>query len=105
MNKLSLYSRIAEIEKIGFLVLTATDDPFVLSFANQKKFDPVMDDALCHRLMIKHDIVLKKIQDGDLGYSATFVNLALNEVGVVYSHNPNEAICLAIEKKHEKRAL
>jgi len=105
MHKLNICMIIAEIEKVGFQVITNTEQPFVLSLASQSKFDPIEDDGLCHRLMIKHEINLKRLIGNDFSYVASFIDPELGQTATAYSNNANDAICKAILKKNLSKEI
>ena len=63
-------------------------------FTSWPLLNPLIDDGMCFRLMLKHDIKLSRNRD--------------KEYVAMYSHcrgeddeSPNKAVCLAIIEKHK----
>jgi hypothetical protein len=72
-----------------------------IGFTSWPLLDPLTDDALCFKLMIKYDIAPFKCEFG--GYECVYdVDLVLSGSGVVNDENPNRAICIAIIHLREK---
>jgi hypothetical protein len=108
LTDLEICQRIAEIEgvkdKIEAAMMAIRQSSHHSIFAtgtvtSQQTFDdiynPLTDDALCFKLMIKYDIAPFKCEFG--GYECVYdVDLVLSGSGVVNDENPNRAICLAI---------
>mgnify|MGYP003636529076 FL=1 len=102
LTDLEICKRIAEIE--GFL--TDPDDkyPRYLRFKSgehvgYKTYNPLTDDALCFKLMVKYKIQLRKVTNGD-GWSASF-NKLNHSICTLFNTSPNKAICLAIIEAHK----
>ena len=74
-----------------------------IGFTSWPLLNPLTDDALCFRLMIKYGIILmtsrKEPKGKVLGYNAWYYEL-INKV-YVEGLNPNKAICLSIIKSKE----
>ena len=74
-----------------------------------KPYNPLTDDALCFRLMVKHGLELSPLYRGD--WCASHIDRYDYEECPVYGNaqgvdeNPNKAICLAIIAKHEENQL
>ena len=74
----------------------------VVGFESYPLLDPLTDDALCFRLMVKYDMAPFKCEFG--GYDCVYdMDLVLSGSGITNDENPNRAICLAIIEgnKHE----
>lgn len=112
MNNTAIYLAIAEIEGFtlnkrsnGESTYLAFDGDCPLGNAyrnmpfsfdkNNPTVDPAVVDALCYRLMLKHDIQLGKNNRGD--YVAKYTHCQGEE-----DADPNKAILLAIIAKSEK---
>ena len=118
MNKLTdleLCKRIAEIEGEEVTVRFDWDDNLRtrLSYGSEfedrmPEYNPLTDDALCFRLMVKYDIRVESfeptLKDGSDGYEyhcykQGALNYASNTLSI--SKSPNLAICLAIIEAHK----
>ena len=118
LSDLEIRKMITEIE-IKRLFLKAKSVEFdrtqncywinVVGFESYPLLNPLTDDALCFRLMIKHDINLTSmgpsLKDCSDGYEyhcyeqGAYINASST---LSISKNPNKAICLAIiESKAE----
>ena len=116
MNDLEICKRIAEIERINFDVVDdkvikirqgkitmhkeyhELDDMMKRLYASGNIFNPLTDDALCFRLMIKYKVEIdyddKDVsiyEDGDRKYIAISTES--------FTEKPNNAICVAIIKR------
>jgi hypothetical protein len=102
LTDLQICQRIAEIEGIQNQIEQAdTQHPYIYSEELNAEYDPLTDDALCFKLMIKYDIAPFKCEFG--GYECVYdVDLVLSGSGVVNDENPNRAICIAIIHLREK---
>jgi hypothetical protein len=98
LTDLEICKRLAEIEGLEFIVKM---DVFGFSecvFADSEnhagliRYNPLTDDALCFRLMIKYNVSFW--QNEDKGMFCAKVRDP--EFGVVRVKKPNIAICLAI---------
>ena len=100
LTDLEICQRIAEIEGrvisgVGSLNVFVKCEP---SLIGNEQYDPLTDDALCFKLMIKYKISLIQHQNNTAVYC-------------IWNHdqkhatntmtNPNRAICLAIIKSKE----
>ena len=103
MNKLTdleICQRIAEIEKrvisgVGSLNVFVKCEP---SLIGNEQYDPLTDDALCFKLMIKYKISLIQHQNN----TAVYCIWDHDEKHATNTMtNPNRAICLAIIKSKE----
>ena len=104
LTDLEICKRIAEIEGVefncdhGHVFYWLTEDSPV------QNYNPLTDDALCFRLMIKYDMV--PCRSDHLGvYECVYdIEIALcGGVGSILDESPNRAICLAIiESKKSK---
>jgi hypothetical protein len=96
LTDLEICQRIAEIEGIQNQIEQAdTQHPYIYSEELNAEYDPLTDDALCFKLMIKYDIAPFKCEFG--GYECVYdVDLVLSGSGVVNDENANRAICIAI---------
>lgn len=103
MNDLEICKRIAEIEGkepiemiqccVG--VWSDADDEFI-------EFDPLTDDALCFRLMVKYRVaLLDEYFTGIVGKWIAEISKRPKKVSEI-SELPNEAICLAIIEAHNE---
>lgn len=98
LTDLEICKQVAEIEgedcKVNFQNILVRIIPLGDTGTTNNCYDPLSDDGLCFRLMLKHDIKLSRNRD--------------KEYVAMYSHcrgaddeSPNKAICLAIIEKHE----
>ena len=63
--------------------------------------EPLADDALCFRLMLKYDMPPMKSETNNL-YDCVFdINKAISGAGIISNESPHKAICLAIIKSKE----
>lgn len=58
-------------------------------------YNPLTDDALCFRLMVKYGLIVGKATEGWSVYIGSLANFILND------KDPNRAICLSIIKVNE----
>jgi hypothetical protein len=94
LTDLQICQRIAEIEGVD-LMPYRQGDRTAFAAGSQTIYNPLTDDALCFKLMIKYDIAPFKCEFG--GYECVYdVDLVLSGSGVVNDENPNRAICIAI---------
>jgi hypothetical protein len=94
LTDLQICQRIAEIEGVD-LMPYRQGDRAAFAAGSQTIYNPLTDDALCFKLMIKYDIAPFKCEFG--GYECVYdVDLVLSGSGVVNDENPNRAICIAI---------
>jgi hypothetical protein len=99
LTDLEICKRIAEIEGFEFRIQNGKVLPENPAEAITGKltdvYNPLTDDALCFKLMIKYDIAPFKCEFG--GYECVYdVDLVLSGSGVVNDENANRAICIAI---------
>jgi len=99
LDDLSICKRIAEIEGLPFK-LTATSvrqtKPVDGAVNRVGHFDPLRDNDLCFRLMVKHNLTFEGLH---IEYG---VRLGVyDDSYVAIDENPNRAICLAIIKANE----
>jgi hypothetical protein len=100
LTDLQICQRIAEIEGVD-LMPYRQGDRTAFAAGSQTIYNPLTDDALCFKLMIKYDIAPFKCEFG--GYECVYdVDLVLSGSGVVNDENPNRAICIAIIHLREK---
>ena len=109
MNDLEIERRIADIEGIHYIETKYKGDGNFLALVSENdftgtppemigKYNPLTDDALCFRLMIKHGLTVctyYKIGDETPFYGA---EIGLEETE---ARTPHKAICLAIIKDNE----
>jgi hypothetical protein len=100
MTDLEICKRIAEIE--GFLIDPDDKYPRYLRFKGgkhegYKTYNPLTDDELCFKLMLKNDIVIRNRGNG---YYLATVNRFECDARIA-NKNPNKAICLAIIEAHK----
>jgi hypothetical protein len=95
MNDLEICKRIAEIEGGDWF-----ESEGVISSQNDlglcREYNPLTDDGLCFRLMVKYGI---SFWDTGNGYFAA--KKRAFGVNPVRRKNPNESICLAIIESHK----
>ncbi|MBE8233123.1 MAG: hypothetical protein HAW67_05250 [Endozoicomonadaceae bacterium] len=102
LTEIALCIRVAEIEGHKVVSDSVTDNlvpcdlgkhdnliPVNCEGKYLTQFNPIINDALCYRLMLKYDIKLSKNRDGQ--YVAMYSHCRGEE-----NINPNKAICLAI---------
>ena len=59
-------------------------------------FNPLIDDGLCFRLMVKYGVILSPHIGGN-GYVSVIENKTMEfAIADIYDDSPNKAICLAI---------
>ena len=103
LTDLEICQRIAEIENrvisgIGSLNVFVKCEP---SQVGNEQYDPLADDALCFRLMLKYDMPPMKSETNNL-YDCVFdINKAISGAGIISNESPHKAICLAIIKSKE----
>ena len=101
MNDLEICKRIAEIE--GVTVRDTGEDlewikcPKTAIEPKYDDYNPLTDDGLCFRLMVKYNCKLSKYSDGFSAYSQWD---HLNS-GRELTESPNKAICLSIIAAHK----
>jgi hypothetical protein len=112
MNDLEICKRIAEIEGVKFTVTgnEVAADAFqvheLFSCAHMGFiFNPLTDDALCFKLMVKHDVDLTHDFSGlwCASMNPTYAyDESVEDYGVIsYDKSPNFAILLAIIEAHK----
>lgn len=96
LTDLEICKRIAEIEGVDAYQHASYPDNPLWQRVNgiAEVYNPLTDDALCFRLMLKHDIAINR--DGDGYYWVAGRSIADN-----LHKNPNKAICLAIIAAHK----
>lgn len=102
MNDLDICKRIAEIEGLNnhisdnkkHIMVKDMSTP-ALRWIKFIEYNPLTDDALCFRLMIKYGYDFCQLQSSKL----YMVHTAMDKT--VTDANPNKAICLAIIKAHK----
>jgi hypothetical protein len=108
LTDLEICKRIAEIEGAKETLYSyssfnkAKELTAVFDSSTHFDYNPLTDDALCFRLMIKYGIILMTSRPGKgkvVGYNAWYYEL-IDKVFVA-GLNPNKAICLAIIKSKE----
>ena len=72
MNDLEICRRIAEIESIKGLVTNSTTQTLVYEdslgiCSEARHYNPLKDDALCFRLMVKYEIDFEQVYTSDVG--------------------------------------
>jgi hypothetical protein len=108
LTDLEICTRIAEIEGFQFEIKSLTcvtpkglwpKVPFksVGMSLDSGSYDPLTDDALCFRLMVKYKIKPSYEYDGTW---LTFCSATTNKL-LSKNTSPNKAICLAIIEKHK----
>ena len=118
MNDLEIERRIADIEgvhyietkydKNNFLALVSENDYTGSAPEMIGKYNPLTDDGLCFRLMVKHGIRLGQASEGG-NYFCTAMQIKdreslpayLNMINLTNNTSPNKAICLAIISAHK----
>lgn len=105
MDDLEICKRIADIEGVDIFLHPQSTSPLIqqegADMLQCKTYNPLTDDALCFKLMIKYkiDFTYAMFTDGTLHrYEA--VN-TITAKGYGFSDNPNKAICLAIIELHK----
>ena len=98
MDDLEICKRIGEIEKLnGEFGTHMKSGDFIRRYIDGSftPYNPLTDDALCFKLMVKHEVsltygeyavtaeILSKREDGDYSFTSQ-------------TYNPKRAICLAI---------
>jgi hypothetical protein len=99
MNDLDICKRIAEIE--GFNTVELHEQVFVSrGFACDKKFNPLTDDALCFKLMVKYDITFDfytiEGNEGGIKMYYGWVEIDGHTKSIEDCSSLNRYICLAI---------
>jgi hypothetical protein len=97
LTDLEICQRIAEIEGraisgVGSLNVFVKCEP---SLIGNEQYDPLTDDALCFKLMVKYKIILSYHPKG---YKA-----ATDIFNFLFDKNPSKAICLAIIESKEPK--
>jgi len=107
MTDLEICRRIADIEDIYYMETKYTNRANFLGLVNTPdgsgtppeligEYNPLTDDGLCFRLMIRHNINLNvALFTDDSLHRYEAVN-TVTAKGYGFSKNPNRAICLAI---------
>lgn len=102
MDNLTICKKIAEINGDNVtLQIPESCECYLYDEANECEYDPLTDDALCFRLMVKHKVNMSWLWDeldGTPHYQA-FINEDSSDMK--YSKSPNKAICLTIIKAHK----
>tara|TARA_R110002153_G_scaffold101527_1_gene237713 strand:- start:675 stop:989 length:315 start_codon:yes stop_codon:yes gene_type:complete len=97
MNDLRICNQIAELESLkywNYLGKCVLKAPW--SWGEESpEYNPLTDDALCFRLMIKYRMQLSRLPNLDYicKKQGVFVNINSTTKGIT---SPNKAICLAI---------
>jgi hypothetical protein len=98
LTDLKICQRIAQIEGIQNQIEQAdTQHPYIYSEELNAEYDPLTDDALCFKLMIKYNVSFWQ-NDGIFIFCAKVRNADFRVVRVKL---PNLAICLAIIESKE----
>jgi hypothetical protein len=113
LTDLEICQRIAEIEGVSNIIEIDAIEPYLgIIDGNIKppspvklvgRYDPLKDDALCFRLMKKHEVDLASPYrpNKETSWCADiFVNTYSDSLSV-QDDNPNKAICLAIIEAHK----
>ena len=111
MNDLEICKRIAEIEGLDFYLLESGGDTYPLikawqdsvlkdkcvpkRFFEARDYNPLTDDALCFKLMVKYKVDINNDEYNGL-CTAWYA-----EYKSVQDVNMNKAICLAIIEAHK----
>lgn len=100
LTDLEIAKKIAEIE--GFKFGTVHGTPVIVSDSEDcTSFDPLTDDALCFKLMVKYRVSLSGYNQPDGVISAYDVDKN-GYINKECSHtSPNRAICLCIIEAHK----
>ena len=101
MTDLEICTFIAKLENINFRVNgDKLDNMDNLGFEGQPYYyDPLTDDALCFKLMVKYEVNVNFVEcpaDSGKAYYATGSNKDKKTICTDYVETPNRAICLAI---------
>jgi len=106
LTDLEICKRIAEIEGYKTSVTDRVEGVWASAYANDcyDWFNPLTDDTLCFKLMIKYDINLTSMEptlkDGSDGYEYTCYKQGAYQkvcrLALSIDKSPNRAICLAI---------
>lgn len=103
LTDLEICKRIAEIEGIDHHIeMPDTINAYIYSEQLNKEFNPLKDDGLCFRLMVKHCIELSYYEDeGNAMYYAFFEsrNGEMKSCGDYKS--AHKSICLTVIGMHE----
>ena len=95
MNDLEICKRIAEIEG-KYIECDLPSSVVIHNGGDGKEYNPLTDDGLCFRLMVKYGLTFNDENDmygvASCKYSDEY--LCVNE-------SPNKAICLAIIAAHK----
>ena len=97
MNDIDICKRIAEIDGVDF----QCNDERVMYWRDEENspvetYNPLTDDALCFRLMVKYDMPPFKLPDYELYECVYDMDLILSGAGSIVDKSPNKAILLAI---------
>jgi hypothetical protein len=96
---LEICIRIAEIEGKSYW-FNGTGEGICMNYIEGKKaskvlhYNPLTDDALCFRLMVKYKIILS--------YHSKGYKAATDIFNFLFDKNPNKAICLEIIESRAK---
>ena len=102
MNKLTdleICKRIAEIEKLPHHLEEGMNDKFINTstiYGDVCEYNPLTDDALCFRLMIKYKVDILNYTD-----TCEAIIFGLSMPHEIVSDLHNKAICLAIIEAHK----
>jgi hypothetical protein len=106
MTDLEICKRIAEIE--GFLIDPDDKYPRYLRFKSgehvgYKAYNPLTDDALCFKLMVKYDcdLVSPYRPNNNTHWECQIFTGNRTDAVSIYNESPNKAICLAIIEAHK----
>ncbi len=118
MNDLEICKRIAEIEGVehlcdkGVVVLCENYNELinticsgryspeqVVKFIAKASYNPLTDDALCFKLMVKHKVIMDWERRGVMALITQFKGFP----SVGHADSPNKAILLCIIEAHNER--
>ena len=91
MDDLDIGKRIAQIDGVQCQIEQAdTTHAYLYSEDLKSEYNPLEDDALCFKLMVKYRIDFSTLE----GSGKHYVSWALH--GNLIEENPNKAICIAV---------
>lgn len=97
MNDLEICKRIAEIEGYRWDYSVGENKRIMLIHEKITTFNPLTDDALCFKLMVKYKVDI--VHDAR-SHEAFIFDQENGLLGASVNKNPNRAICLTIIKAH-----
>lgn len=99
LSDFQICKRITEIEGFKGELVRKKCIGFVIQYnENFRKYNPLKDDALCFKLMVKYKVDIEFLTDCVSAY------ISDGSTGEVIYENINKAICLVIIEEHKEVA-